>query len=574
MGLGFRDTARPEQVAPESPYVGATPDEQVSSAGGGRSGHGWRRRVLWLGTLGLLVAGGIAILLVLEWPRIALKAGGPELASLSERGGVRVTSIQATDGGRAVALLQRGSSLDPASPVLPGGTVVVNVVARTPGWISWLTGNEVRTTLSVPVPVSPALASPIATASPGSPLVVRFVRAVRLVDWSGGGSTHLIHLAAPSRVVQLPIILSTNSTGITDIGASPYTWEAPGPPVPLPYFASRGFMAVITPTPGTEVLSPQAPLRISFSRPVAAVFGQRLPSLEVAKLHAGPSGHWTRPNPYTLEFEPAAGSLWPGQQLQITLPGPVAFASGGKLIQTATITYAMPQGSQTRLQQLLAVLGYLPLDWTPSSAAQGTVVPVGDQVAMAYSPPIGSFSWRWTPPARLAGLWSPGVDSVMTKGAVRAFENVEGLDPIGQANPLLWPYLAAAANAGKTNPYGYSWADVSKALPEHMVLWHNGTVVLRALVNTGIPLDPTVDGTYPVYLRYRSQTMRGTNPNGTPYADFVRWVSYFNGGNAVHGFVRSSYGFPQSLGCVELPFATAQVAWPYMHIGTLVTVHS
>ena len=68
--------------------------------------------------------------------------------------------------------------------------------------------------------------------------------------------------------------------------------------------------------------------------------------------------------------------------------------------------------------------------------------------------------------------------------------------------------------------------------------------------------------------------MRGTNPNGTPYADFVRWVSYFNGGNAVHGFVRSSYGFPQSLGCVELPFATAQVAWPYMHIGTLVTVHS
>ncbi len=574
MGLGFRDTARPEPVAPQSPHVGVTPDEQVSSPEGGRSGHRWRRRILWFAAVGLLVAGGIAVLFVLEWPGITLKAGGPALASLSEGGGVRITSIRATDGGHTVALVQSGSSLDPVSPVLPGGTVVVNVVARTPGWISWLTGNEVRSTLSVPVPVSPALDSPVATASPGNHLVVRFARAVRLVDWSDGGSSHLIRLATPSRVVQLPKILSTNASGMADISASPYTWEAPGPPVPLPYFAVGGLMAVVTPTPGTEVLSPQEPLRIYFSSPVAAAFGQRLPSLDVAKLQAAPSGHWARPNPYTLEFEPAAGSLWPGQQLRITLPGPVAFASGGKLIQTATITYTMPQGSQTRLQQLLAALGYLPLNWTPASAAQGTGVPVGEQVVMAYRPPKGSFSWRWTPPARLAGLWSPGVDSVMTKGAVRAFENVEGLDPIGQANPLLWPYLAAAANAGKTNPYGYSWADVSKALPEQMVLWHNGAVVFRALVNTGIPLDPTVDGTYPVYLRYRSQTMRGTNPNGTPYADFVRWVSYFNGGNAVHGFVRSSYGFPQSLGCVDLPFATAQVAWPYMHIGTLVTVHS
>ena len=66
--------------------------------------------------------------------------------------------------------------------------------------------------------------------------------------------------------------------------------------------------------------------------------------------------------------------------------------------------------------------------------------------------------------------------------------------------------------------------------------------------------------------------MRGTNPNGTPYADSVSWVNYFNGSDAVHGFVRASYGFPQSVGCVELPPATAGKIFPQLMVGDLVTV--
>jgi lipoprotein-anchoring transpeptidase ErfK/SrfK len=66
--------------------------------------------------------------------------------------------------------------------------------------------------------------------------------------------------------------------------------------------------------------------------------------------------------------------------------------------------------------------------------------------------------------------------------------------------------------------------------------------------------------------------MNGTNPNGTTYHDLVHWINYFHGGQAVHGFVRASYGFPQSLGCVELPVATAQVAFSDLAIGDLVTV--
>ena len=67
--------------------------------------------------------------------------------------------------------------------------------------------------------------------------------------------------------------------------------------------------------------------------------------------------------------------------------------------------------------------------------------------------------------------------------------------------------------------------------------------------------------------------MSGTNPDGSHYNDpGVPWVSYFNGGDALHGFDRPGYGYPQSDGCVEMPPSNAAVVWPMTPIGTLVTV--
>ena len=104
-------------------------------------------------------------------------------------------------------------------------------------------------------------------------------------------------------------------------------------------------------------------------------------------------------------------------------------------------------------------------------------------------------------------------------------------------------------------------------------LYVAGVATFHTLVNTGISVSPTALGTYPVYLRYTTQTMSGTNPDGSHYSDpGIPWVSYFNGGDALHGFIRYSYGYPQSLGCVEMPLASAKTVWPSTPIGTLVTV--
>ena len=86
---------------------------------------------------------------------------------------------------------------------------------------------------------------------------------------------------------------------------------------------------------------------------------------------------------------------------------------------------------------------------------------------------------------------------------------------------------------------------------------------------------PTQLGTFPVFEHIPVGTMSGTNPDGSRYDDpGIRWISYFNGGDALHYYERGSYGFPQSNGCVEMPLAAAAKIWPYTPIGTLVTVES
>jgi peptidoglycan hydrolase-like protein with peptidoglycan-binding domain len=194
------------------------------------------------------------------------------------------------------------------------------------------------------------------------------------------------------------------------------------------------------------------------------------------------------------------------------------------------------------------------------------------QLSAAYQPPAGIFSWHEGYPSQLYSFWQPGQMNLVTTGAIMAFESEHGMTMDGEASPAVWTAVLKAEAAQDANQDGYSYAIASKADPETLTIWHDGRRVFRSLANTGIPIDPTADGTYPVYLKYRFQIMQGFNPDGSHYADPVSWVSYFHEGEAVHYFPRYSYGWQQSLGCVELPYTPAEEAWPYLTYGTLVTV--
>ena len=155
------------------------------------------------------------------------------------------------------------------------------------------------------------------------------------------------------------------------------------------------------------------------------------------------------------------------------------------------------------------------------------------------------------------------------------FEAANDMTTDGIAGPDVWAALLRdVMESTGTDTAPWDWVLVSQSpLPENQVIYSNGVVVESNPVNTGIAVAPTADGTFPVYEHLVSTTMTGTNPDGTHYSDpGILWVSYFNGGDALHEFPRASYGFPQSLGCVESPMAAAAAVFPYTPIGTLVTV--
>lgn len=338
--------------------------------------------------------------------------------------------------------------------------------------------------------------------------------------------------------------------------------------------ASRGHsggglsVVAISPRAGATGVSPTTAISVRFSAPLSA--SSPLPILSPAL-----PGQWLGQGTTTLTFD-LSSSLMPSSTVSVSMlageQGPRARRGGATLARTVTATWTTRSGSVLRIQQLLAQWGYLPLTWTPATALAG--VGDGGRHEALFNPPQGSFSWRYpnTPPS-LEAAWQPGVANHMTMGAIVAFERTHGLPAYTSIRPLLWPLLLSAEATDTVNPHGYSYVMVSKSpLPEMLRIWHNGQIVFSSLTNTGIPEDPTTDGTYFVYLRYVENYMSGTNPDGVAYHDMVHWINYFNGSEAVHGFVRAAYGFPQSLGCAELPVATAGKVYPYLAIGDLVTI--
>lgn len=356
-------------------------------------------------------------------------------------------------------------------------------------------------------------------------------------------------------------------------GTSNEPRKVAGPPAALLRVVS------VTPAGGTHGANGGAPVTVTFSSALA-------PNSPLPTLSPKISGSWQVAGD-TATFTPSYGFL-PGTNVTVRIPGgnggvQGAAAATGTLKTSQSVSFTTGSFSTLRMQQVLAQLGYLPLDWAPDGStaspavpAREPAVPAGDlnaQVSAAYAPPSGTFSFQPGYPGRLTDQWRTGSDNMLDQGAIRAFQYNQGLTMDGVAGPQFWSYLLKAAAHDQRNPNGYSYALATQGSSnESLQVWHNGNRILNTPVNTGIPQSPTADGTFPVYERLQFQIMKGTNPDGSKYADPVSWIAYFNGGDAVHGFYRYSYGWYQSLGCVELPPTTAQYIWPYLTYGTLVTV--
>jgi hypothetical protein len=328
----------------------------------------------------------------------------------------------------------------------------------------------------------------------------------------------------------------------------------------------------VLPLAGTTQVDGAGPISVSFSDAVASNSPDPTVSPAVA-------GNWTSDG-NTLVFEPS--TPFP-QSTKVTVnvpsgPGGIRAVDGSLLTQSVTEHFTTGTYSQLGLAEMLSKLGYLPLTWVEADngATKGQMMDAGaaaeSEAGMAYDPPAGTFYLDAGYPSTLDALWSPDQANVILRGAVMAFQAQHNMATTGDLTPQLWSALFNAAATGQNNAVGYTYAVADQNDPETLTIYHNGQEVMQSAANTGIPASPTVNGTFPVYEKFRFQIMQGTNPDGSTYADPVSFVSYFNGGDAVHYFPRGSYGFQQSLGCVELPYNAAEQAYPYLTLGSLVTV--
>ena len=482
--------------------------------------------------------------------------------------GGKIERVQAFGpDGRRVPLTVEGGRLTPLKRLIPGEQVSVDVEVRRPGWLGWALGAERNEHLTLQAPVA-QVKEPWMTVPAGSDVHVSFDMPVSTVVYGTTGAVRSHTLSGAQSTISLG---AQPETGTTEIAVAPRPWETVGAPTQVSWFPpSDSPVMVSLPAAGARI-SPATHIHLTFSKPVSEVLGSSRP-----RLSPSTQGSWHETNSHTLVFVPSGFGAALGSRLRVQLPRTVAVtaSTGSGLRSTSQIEWTVPPGSTLRLQQLLAEAGYLPVDWQPSSGAVAHTP--GAEAQAAVDPPSGSFNWRYSnTPHQLQAMWSPGQASVITKGAVMKFENENDVTVDGLAGAAVWHLLLTDAIAGKRLTSGYSYVYVHREVPETMTLWHDGQTVITSPANTGISGAETELGTFPVFEHLPETTMSGTNPDGSHYEDpGIKWVSYFNGGDALHNFDRSSFGTPQSLGCVELPLAASAEIWPYTPIGTLVTIET
>lgn len=517
----------------------------------------------------VLVAGA----LILSGSRATITSTPGALARVNlPLGGGTVTRVIATTGPQQhekfVRVVVKGDPVVyPGVKVPAGEKLTVTATVRRPGWISWLTGHAQQVTRTVTVPAT-TLHDRFVTLTKSGDLKVRFNEPVRTISYGATPATvHRHTLTRAQRTVSLP---HSATAGTMYVAGTVQRWET-APAEVMNWFPSgTKATAVAAPSSGKTIHS-NTPITLTFSKPVSEVLGSHLPTVSPAN-----AGHWHTISSHAIRLVPTGYGYGLDQKVSVGLPAGVRIAGATQDSSASTATWTVPAGSTIRLQQMLAQLGYLPLKVNYTAAAPADTLAA--QEIAAEAPPAATLSWAYAnTPAGLRAEWHGAANAgVMTQGALMRFQTDHGLQVTGYEDSETWDALFQAVIKHQRNTFGYTFVSSTETLPEHLFVWHSGQMVLSDILdNSGVPGATTATGTFPVFEHAPSVTMIGTNVDGSHYDDTgIRWVSYFNGGDALHYYPRNSYGSPQSNGCLEMSEPDAAKVYPFTPVGTLVQVTS
>jgi hypothetical protein len=536
----------------------------------------WPKRLLVGGVVTLVIAAVAAFVVsAFALSGSSIESDDTSLGKVSaDTFGGSVSEVHATSvmGGEDVPVVMKGDRIMPTVPLHPGEQVTVEATVKRPSVVGLLAGKDQTVSLTTTAPKASIETAWISVKKGKNPYV-HFDTPVSQVAYGQPGKLKHRRFDTPRDSFSLG---KQPAAGQMIVAGAPWgkNMEKLGKFKTVTWFPGTGKPTIASNPVAGSTISASTPIEITSSKPIKKILGSEEP-----KVSPEVAGKWSQPNPHTLRFVPSGFGAPLATDLKIELPEEVEVVQADGSVENATeLKYEVPAGSEVRLQQMLAELGYLPYKFNGEEVAK---TPEAQVAAATTEAPKGHFAPRWgNTPSGLKELWNPGETGVLEEGALMSFEEREGLEVDGIAGPVVWEALMKAVIAGNVKPEkgsanGFTWVDVSESSPETVGVWHNGKWVLSGVAaNTGIPGAETELGTHNVYLRYEETTMKGTNPDGSTYNDpGIMWVSYFYEGDALHAFDRASYGSPQSLGCVEMGLEDAAAVWPYTPIGTPVTVN-
>jgi len=334
---------------------------------------------------------------------------------------------------------------------------------------------------------------------------------------------------------------------------------------------SAGDTAAASPLPRTQLAALPArviangtdPLAVTLTAPVS-------PTSPPPSIEPKVAGSWSIVGDAEV-FTPVS-TLQPCSSYALTVWARTSATGYTQLGRKQTIGLHVACPPLAAAQQALARLGYLGARFRPRYTVH---IAAGAETRReaaehAFHPPRGALvpDPSDAPRVQLGKLDAP------TRGALEVYQADRGLEVTGEANSATWASLLYDETNNRRDRQPYTWVSVSESLPETLDVHRGHRVVFTTPVNTGVPGAETETGIFPIYARYVSTTMSGTDVDGTKYdVPDVPWVNYFNGGDAVHGYPRASYGFPQSNGCVELPIEAAHTVFGMLAIGDIVEVN-
>jgi lipoprotein-anchoring transpeptidase ErfK/SrfK len=203
------------------------------------------------------------------------------------------------------------------------------------------------------------------------------------------------------------------------------------------------------------------------------------------------------------------------------------------------------------IEQLAEVIDVIP---TPAPEAVTHIVQAGEHLSQIAT----RYGISWTALAAANNIANP---DVIYAGLALTIPDVSA-DNIFRDEPVI-PEEPAAAHVG-------TGREVVVDLSTQMTYaYEDGVLQYSALVSTGLPGTPTVQGDFAVYLEYDSQTMSGPGY----YLENVESVAYFYQGYALHGaYWHNNFGHPMSHGCVNMRNEDAKWFYDFVSIGTPVHV--